>query len=94
MKTPREVIEFPALRKTEASKFRVASTAEATITYLNQTEHEAEMDRRRNAITNAMKHVVAKAYAALGEKDAEEFLPAVLPLAQSIVKEELRSKRK
>jgi hypothetical protein len=94
MKTPREVIEFPTVRKTEASKFRVAASTEATVTYLNETEHAAEMERRREAITNAMKHVVAKAYAALGEKEAEAFLPTILPWAQSFVKEDIRSKRK
>lgn len=94
MKSPREVIEFPIGRKTQASKFRVAELADSTVTYLNQTEQAAELERRREAITNTMKHIVAKAYAALGEKEADDFLPKILPWAQSAVREENRSKRK
>jgi hypothetical protein len=95
MKSPREVIEFPIGRKTEASKFRVAEMSGSTVTFLNQTEQKAELERRREAIKNALKHVAAKAYAALGEQEADEFLIQTLPWAQSAVREELRrSKRK
>jgi hypothetical protein len=50
MKSPREVIEFPIGRKTEASKFRVNAQAEETVTYLQVAARRQLMSQLKGTV--------------------------------------------